>query len=344
MLPIPVRRNDGSLITSVQDALEAYFEAEDVGVDWCCRNSTCGLYNLPNRRPNKFHRISVHPQVLVLNLVRWQGGGAGLLHAVVPELEISLQGVKYELKSIVCHLGHTINGGHYTSRIHFPAAGGTWWYYNDSVRRLATDEDMRTSSREKSYVLMYEKCSVASRSSRPLAAMGSDQKSVSSVESAPQSQPLIEEVGHVEVSATSASDSERDSHTEDIVMESPPEEQVPGARASLPVAASSGSGSKLTRSSSATILMNSDTSKDELVASRPPKMPEASIECERPRIVCGFGRERVDDVAAHAARLSKEEDRRAKQRYEEGLRGRMRDWNDNDLDRSGGSAWYAGRR
>ena len=52
----------------------------------------------------------------------------------------------------------------------------------------------------------------------------------------------------------------------------------------------------------------------------------------------------MDDVAAHAARLSKEENRRAKQRYMEGERGRMRDWNDNDLDRSGGSAWHAGKR
>ena len=58
----------------------------------------------------------------------------------------------------------------------------------------------------------------------------------------------------------------------------------------------------------------------------------------------GFGRERVDDVVAHAARLSKEENHRAKRRYEEGERGRMRDWNDNDLDRSGGSAWHAGKR
>ena len=73
-------------------------------------------------------------------------------------------------------------------------------------------------------------------------------------------------------------------------------------------------------------------------------MPEASNECRRARIVSGFGRERVEDVAAHAARLSKEEDRRAKQRYEKGERGRMRDWNDNDLDRSGGGAWHAGKR
>ena len=73
-------------------------------------------------------------------------------------------------------------------------------------------------------------------------------------------------------------------------------------------------------------------------------MQAPSVGHKRPRIVTGFGRERVEDVAAHEARLSKEEDRRAKQRYEQGERGRMRDWKDNDLDRSTGGAWHAGKR
>ena len=73
-------------------------------------------------------------------------------------------------------------------------------------------------------------------------------------------------------------------------------------------------------------------------------MPAPSVGHKRPRIVTGFSRERVEDVVAHVARLSKEEDRRAKQRYAEGERGRMRDWDDNDLDRSGGGAWHAGKR
>ena len=65
---------------------------------------------------------------------------------------------------------------------------------------------------------------------------------------------------------------------------------------------------------------------------------------KRPRIVSGFGRERVDDVAAHEAQVSKDEDHRARQRYEEGKRGRVRDFDDNDLDRSEGRAWHSGKR
>ena len=61
-------KNDGSLIDSVQEALDTYFEAEDVEVKWICLNNGCPLHNVPNCRPNKFHRISIRPQVLILNL------------------------------------------------------------------------------------------------------------------------------------------------------------------------------------------------------------------------------------------------------------------------------------
>ena len=82
----------------------------------------------------------------------------------------------------------------------------------------------------------------------------------------------------------------------------------------------------------------------ESTAGRTSRLPASDMVNKRPRIVTGFGRERVDDVAAHEALVSKNENRRAKQRYEEGKRGRMRDWDDNDLDRSEGGAWRAGKR
>ena len=285
MLPIPVIKNDGSLIHSVQEALHTYFDAEDVDVNWSCLNNTCPLYKVPNRRPNKFHRISVCPQVLILNLVRWQGIGAGLLHAVVPEREITLQHETYRLKSIVCHMGKTIRGGHYTCRIHFPTAAGTWWYYNDTERRLATEQELRTSDRERSYVLMYEKSNAVA--------------SVSPAEPLSRAQPLIEFVGLIGDIAPALPDSAHVSDAEDIEMESPPS-AVPRAS----------------------------------------RLPGRS----RPRIVTGFGEERVDDVAADEALRLEAGVRRAARRRDEGERGRVRDWDDNDLDRSTGAAWHAGRR
>ena len=82
------------------------------------------------------------------------------------------------------------------------------------------------------------------------------------------------------------------------------------------------------------------------VSGRPKAMPCASrlLGHSRPRIVTGFGAERVEDVAAHEARRVDEGVRRAEHRRAEFERGRMRGLDDNDLDRSTGSAWHAGRR
>jgi hypothetical protein len=63
----------------------------------------------------------------------------------------------------------------------------------------------------------------------------------------------------------------------------------------------------------------------------------------RARIVSGFGAERVEDVAADEARRIAEGAMRGELRREEGTRGRMRDFDNQDLDRSAGGAWHLGR-
>ena len=164
-LSLPVRTEDGTYVCSVQDALNCYFEPEPVSVDWCCQNEDCPLHNVIDCKPLKHHRISIHPQVLVLSLKRWQREvrrdgsvrAEALLHAVTPERCVQVQGMNYELKSVICHIGDSLDSGHYTCFINFPAAGGAWWYYNDTERRLATEHELATSCRQKSYVLFYEK-------------------------------------------------------------------------------------------------------------------------------------------------------------------------------------------
>ena len=63
-----------------------------------------------------------------------------------------------------------------------------------------------------------------------------------------------------------------------------------------------------------------------------------------PRIVTGFGEERVDDVVADERRRIDEGARRGRRRNQEGTRGRMVGFDGQELDRSAGSAWHAGRR
>ena len=61
------------------------------------------------------------------------------------------------------------------------------------------------------------------------------------------------------------------------------------------------------------------------------------------RVVSGFGDERVDDVAAHEARMEAGAFVRAAWRSAEGTRGRMRGYG-GDVDCAAGGAWKAGCR
>jgi len=63
-----------------------------------------------------------------------------------------------------------------------------------------------------------------------------------------------------------------------------------------------------------------------------------------PRVVSGFGEERVADVYAQRQQRDAAGLRRASSRREEGTRGRMTGFDGQDLDRSRGGAWHAGRR
>ena len=62
------------------------------------------------------------------------------------------------------------------------------------------------------------------------------------------------------------------------------------------------------------------------------------------RIVSGFGSERIDDVAGDVQRRIEEGARRGTERRNAGERGRMTGFDGQDLDRSAGGAWHAGRR
>ena len=63
-----------------------------------------------------------------------------------------------------------------------------------------------------------------------------------------------------------------------------------------------------------------------------------------PRVVSGFGSERVEDVAAHEERRDAGAMVRAARRRADGTRGRMTGFGGEDLDRAAGGPWQAGRR
>jgi ubiquitin C-terminal hydrolase len=161
-LALPLVRADGSLILTVQDALNEYMQPELLGPDfhWRCTSRPCRASGLEDVPPCKEHYVALTPEVLVLQLKRWHhvdGIAGGLLHAVTPDETLRLHSTSYTLRATVCHIGPSIQHGHYTSRVHYPTVSGTWWYYNDALRRQARPEELRTTDSERAYVLFYEK-------------------------------------------------------------------------------------------------------------------------------------------------------------------------------------------
>ena len=69
-----------------------------------------------------------------------------------------------------------------------------------------------------------------------------------------------------------------------------------------------------------------------------------SAAARRQGVVSGFGSERTDDALGVQAQRDRDAMSRARDRRDHGTRGRVRDFQDNDLDRSAGGAWSVGRR
>ena len=69
----------------------------------------------------------------------------------------------------------------------------------------------------------------------------------------------------------------------------------------------------------------------------------AHVSQARRGVVSGFGAERTTDALGDVERRDVEANLRARQRRDQGERGRVRDLEGNDIDRSSGGAWSLGR-
>ena len=111
------------------------------------------------------------PQVLVLTLKRFKSvqvepgryAQRCVGHPVATTEVLDFQGHLYDLRSVVVHLGDSIEFGHYIALARHDTNTGTWWLYNDAERKEATREQVATTvgfrhyAVMKSYVLFYEK-------------------------------------------------------------------------------------------------------------------------------------------------------------------------------------------
>ena len=122
-------------------------------------------------------RATRFPEVLLLTLKRFkvlqisehEFERRSVTHQVTPTQVLDFQGQLYNLRSVVVHLGPSIESGHYVALAQHRTNTGTWWLYDcsDSSRievkpgQLETSTTYKGYGRMKSYVLFYEKQSNA---------------------------------------------------------------------------------------------------------------------------------------------------------------------------------------
>jgi hypothetical protein len=160
-------RPDGTLIDSVQEALSHYPYDEDISHEFVWRCERCGSVQPPRKR----YVIDACPPLLLLFLDRWMDEEISgqrrrrrnLLHAVEASREVDFHGSHYDLQSVVIHAGPSPNHGHYVAIAKHATANGDWWFYDDAIRRVATDAQISTVGQRmlagdmQSYALFYSK-------------------------------------------------------------------------------------------------------------------------------------------------------------------------------------------
>lgn len=135
MLPI-----QGSTIT---EAIEASFLPEEVPDVEC---ETCALRADSDLTPS----VSVWPSILLISLIRFRFDGSKIDTDIRIEETLSLPGGTYILRSIIHHIGDTVDTGHYVTDFLME----TTWYEGDDD---SVKEKPVTLNGSTPYVLMYEK-------------------------------------------------------------------------------------------------------------------------------------------------------------------------------------------
>ena len=104
ILELPVVDQEGHPILTLNEILKKHFEQEVIKkeCDTCDSNSA-----------NKTEIITVYPQVLLLQYMRFNNQGQKINHNIICGTSLKLNNVTYKLTGIVVHQGSSIKHGHY---------------------------------------------------------------------------------------------------------------------------------------------------------------------------------------------------------------------------------------
>ena len=107
-----------TLLTSVQEALDHYVSYTELRRDfrdWCCTNPECISAEKALDPPVAQSRVRLWPEVLSINLKRWDGIHSVVGHKIHCNDTVVLGGTVYRLQSLVTHIGRQASSGHYVA-------------------------------------------------------------------------------------------------------------------------------------------------------------------------------------------------------------------------------------
>ena len=271
----------------------------------------------------KQRRILSAPNVLLMQLKRLPGQPRVPVcveeQLNVPHLPLM------DLAGVVYHHGKDTNSGHYTCLCR--GTGGSFYYFDDEKEPVRENQEVGHVLPRAVYVVAYcRRGGVAEYAVRP-----------------PDVGHVVDLVADVDMEAGGDARRERGGGDWECAVGSVSAESgcgPAGGAAAVPSAAAAAAAAVAVGVAGA-----APAAAVAVTASRGrARRVSQGATAGAPRIVTGFGSERIDDVRAHEARREAEALERHTHRADEGDRGRMRDAEDRDLDRGAGGPWQAGRR
>lgn len=146
---------------SLQRAVDAFFSRKETvdlnGVEWVCPG--CKI-PCPAKKQNA---ITKCPQLLLIQLKRFstafQVGQPATInyekHYVECEKHLRIQQDLYILRAKIYHQGDSMEIGHYYTICYHKLPQGSWWYYNDTQRRVVRPTDNNPPD-ARVYLCLYE--------------------------------------------------------------------------------------------------------------------------------------------------------------------------------------------
>lgn len=135
-----------NIFSNIKESLKFFEKEEDLENEnkWKC--SAC------NSSKSSKHKVEIIdcPKVLIVHLLRFDGGYRKDNRGVDVDEEISMGGKLYEVVGLVCHTG-VLNSGHYIS---YAKRSGGWYCFDDSVVSKVSDVPFKNSN---GYLIFYQR-------------------------------------------------------------------------------------------------------------------------------------------------------------------------------------------